>query len=170
MSLSETQLQEYQQLLQGMLSDRKTLQLATQGEQGPEASYAPFLFSGGCFYLFISDLAGHTQNMLREPGVGIMLIDDEQDCRNLFARQRVTFQCDVREISRSAEGYSVLLDQLAEKQGNTIDLLRTLGDFRLLELKPLQGRLVVGFGKAMEITLPQMTLQHIDAEMLGRNR
>lgn len=166
MSLSETALQEYRQLLQAMLVDRKTLQLATQGEVGPEASYAPFLYDEGRFYLFISELAGHTRNLLRDPRAGIMLIEDEQSSRNLFARQRVTFQCRVAEIARTEACYETLLDKLAVQQGNTIGLLRTLGDFRLLQLTPEQGRLVVGFGKAMIISLPEMTLEHIDADNL----
>lgn len=170
MSLSDTEHQQYQQVLQRLLSERKTLQLATQGDAGPEASYAPFVYHEGGFYLYVSELAGHTRNLLRQPQAGVMLIEDEQQSRNLFARQRATFQCRVEVVLRSDDRYQPMLDQMADQLGNTIDLLRTLSDFHLLHLIPQQGRLVVGFGKAMTVSLPAMTLAHIDADAIRRDK
>lgn len=41
-----------------------------------------------------------------------------------------------------------------------IDLLRGL-DFSLFELTPLEGRYVVGFGKAFDVNLLENTISHV---------
>ena len=47
----------------------KTLSLSTLTEEGrPNISYAPFIEDGhGHFYLFLSQLASHTQDLLKQP-------------------------------------------------------------------------------------------------------
>ena len=135
----------------------QTLQLATVAPSGePEASYAPYLYQDGSYYIFISELASHTQNLLHNPQVSIMLIESEADARNPFARKRFTAQCLTVEINREADNYEPILDQLEQRFGSTVGMLRTLPDFHLFELQPQQGRLVIGFGKAFELDVDQL--------------
>ncbi len=43
----------------------RTAVLATSSDDGsPHASYAPFVFSGPSFYVFVSNLAVHTRNLI----------------------------------------------------------------------------------------------------------
>lgn len=52
--------------------------MATATEDGePVASYAPYLEHGGDFYVYVSDLAAHTQNLKRNPRASLMFIEDE---------------------------------------------------------------------------------------------
>lgn len=135
----------------------QTLQLATVTPSGePEASYAPYLFENGSYYIFVSELASHTQNLLHNPQASIMLIESEADARNPFARKRFSAQCLAVETNREAENYEPILDQLEQRFGSTIGMLRTLPDFHLFELQPQQGRLVIGFGKAFELNADEL--------------
>ncbi|WP_299199155.1 pyridoxamine 5'-phosphate oxidase family protein [uncultured Amphritea sp.] len=154
--------QAFQQL-DRLLQLSNTLQLATQGETGPEASYSPFVFSGGNLYIFVSQLASHTRNLMRSPAAGVMLIEDEASSRNIFARNRITLQCHASEIAGDDKEYEPVMRLYRERHGPTVDLLRTLPDFRLFRLIPRQGRLVLGFGRAFTLEMPGFKLQPITA-------
>ncbi|BBB25556.1 HugZ family pyridoxamine 5'-phosphate oxidase [Amphritea japonica] len=150
--------------LRQILERCKTLQLATMGSEGPEASYAPFLLHEDALYIFVSQLASHTKNLINASVVGVMLIEDEAESRNLFARNRVALQCVVSEIQTDAESYEQVMLLYRQRHGATVDLLRTLPDFRLFRLDPEKGRLVLGFGRAFRINLPDFRLEAIEAQ------
>ena len=148
---------EVKQTFASLLKSCNTLQLATLSMANePEASYAPYLYEDGSYYIFVSELASHTQNLRHHSQASIMLIESEADARNAFARKRFTAQCKVDEILRDAGQYEALVDKLELRFGSTIGMLRTLPDFHLLELQPQQGRLVIGFGKAFELDGDQL--------------
>lgn len=154
--------------LNSLLQTGKTLQLATLGDNGPEASYSPFILSGGYFYIFVSKLASHTLNLMRSPAVGVMLIEDEAVSRNLFARNRLALQCLACEVRRDVGEYDQIMALYRERHGATVDLLLTLPDFKLFRLTPEQGRLVLGFGRAFTLQMPGFQLQPVIAETLQR--
>jgi len=134
---------------ENLISQFKTVQLATiNGLGNPEASYTPYIREAGCYYLFISRLASHTNNLLAHPIVSLFFIQNEDEARNLFARRRLTLECSASPISRESEQWNPLLDKFREAQGATVDVLRSLADFQLFELKPTKGNYVKGFGQA----------------------
>ena len=144
----------------------KTLSLSTLTEAGrPNISYAPFIEDeNGHFYLFLSQLASHTQDLLKKPIASILLIEDEQDARQLFARQRISYDCDVSIIQAGDSCYSDHLDNFEKSFGSIIPLVRTLPDFILFKLTPSAGRYVQGFGKAYQLAGENLTeLEHISA-------
>lgn len=143
----------------------RTVQLATLGEGNePHCGYTPFLFDGPDLIVFISQLAVHTRDLLTNPQVGVMLIDDEQDSNNLFARNRVRYQCDAIIIKPIDETYTPLLDQYHERHGKVVSLIRQLPDFVLFRLKPKSGVFVVGFGEAYRIEGENMdTFVHVSS-------
>ena len=80
-----------------------------------------------------------------------MVVEDEAVASQIFARQRVTFQCQVTLIPRdSAEGEAALA-QYEARFGKMVALLKSLPDFQLFKLIPLAGSLVLGFGQAYEL-------------------
>ncbi len=131
----------------------KTLQLSTLTETGkPNASYSPFVTDEqGNFYIFVSQLASHTQDLLTNLQASILLIQDEAETRQIFARQRISYQCDVEIITAENSEHTKMLDTLEKRFGNVVELLRTLPDFILFRLKPTQGQYVKGFGKAYKL-------------------
>ncbi len=144
----------------------KTLSLSTLTEAGrPNISYAPFIENeNGCFYLFLSQLASHTQDLIKQPMASILLMEDEQDSRQLFARQRITYQCDIGIIQTDVSCYSDILVNFESSFGSIIPLLRNLPDFILFKLTPTEGRYVQGFGKAYQLTGENLSeLEHISA-------
>ncbi len=118
----------------------------------PELSYAPYsLDPQGRFYIFISDLAGHSQNLRQHPECSLMLIADERDSRNLFARERLSYRCQAELVTQSDPQFESQLKLLQQRSGEVVKLLRNLPDFKLYRLTPVSGRYVVGFGRAYDI-------------------
>ena len=119
----------------------KTLQLSTLTAEGkPNASYSPFVIDEqGNFYIFVSQLASHTQDLLDNLQVSILLIQDEVEARQIFARKRISYRCDVEVVGDESSDYTKMLDALENRFGNIVELLRTLPDFILFRLTPTQG-------------------------------
>ncbi len=148
------------QALQELLASHQTLLLSSASITGiPDISYAPFVRDeAGCFYIFISELAAHTDNLLTNPQVSVMFVRPESESNNLFARERAIFDCSVKEIERNDDCYSTQLNALQTKFGEIVGVLRSLSDFHLFALTPISGRTVAGFGQAYTINVRDGTL------------
>jgi len=148
----------------------QTLQLSSLTAEGkPYASYSPFVIDEqGNFYIFISQLAGHTQNLIDNPQASILLIEDEADARQIFARQRISYQCTVEIVTSDEADYLNQLDAMQARFGNVMELLQTLPDFILFRLTPYQGQYVLGFGKAYTLVGEGLlALEHINPTSEG---
>lgn len=152
----EKQSSNFYQLLQS----QKTLLLSTVSNQDfPEISYAPYVKDQqGVFYIYVSDLAAHTENLLDNGFASIMFIRNEEQSPNLFARERAIFTCTVSEISKDTECYEKQIEAMKQQLGETVNLLASLPDFHLLALKPVEGRYIAGFGRAFKINMEDYTL------------
>ena len=150
-----------EEALKALQRDTLTLFLSTITKEGqPNASYAPFILdSEGCFYIFVSQLASHTHDLLNSSLITILLAEDEKDTRQIFARKRASYFCQPHIIESTNEHYLALLDQFEARFGGVMNLLRTLPDFILFKLTPTTGHFVQGFGKAYKIT-PQGLVHH----------
>lgn len=149
--------------IDSLTASRKTLMLATLNpNREAEISVTPFIKQGLNFYIFISELANHTQNIKTHPELSIMLIEDEQDTQNCFARKRLSYQCLAHEIPRTEANWVEVINEFEAQLGKTVSLLKTLPDFHLFELKALSGNYVQGFGQAYSLSgeqLKVLTLQ-----------
>ena len=157
--MNDTDLQGQVVAYQTLIDQQKTLLLSTVNAQGEaEASYAPYVRDeDGVFYIYVSELASHTQNMLQKHHASILIIRSEKDSKNIFARERVTFQCKVLEVLVNSENYARQLLNMEQQLGETMALLRSLPDFHLLALKPVSGKYIAGFGKAYSIGLGRLS-------------
>lgn len=153
---------------EALIESRSTLLLATVAADGlPDISYAPFVRDEqGRFCIFVSALAAHTGNLLREPWASVMLIQPESEATSLFARERLTLRCRATEIHRDETDYEPILERIAARFGPLIQQLRSLADFHLLALAPQSGTYIVGFGRAYELDTASGELRHIDADRL----
>ena len=131
-------------------SNFKSVVLATVSPGGvPDASYTPYILDdNGDILIFISELAQHTKNLINSPIASLLWIEDEKQSRNLFARQRLALQCDVRELMNDTAQWEVALTQMQHIHGKTIEVLRSLPDFHLFTLDARRGNYVRGFAKA----------------------
>jgi len=130
----------------------RTVLIASTAPDGtPDASYAPFVSDHQHdIYVFVSRLAAHTNNLLISGQASLMYIANESQSPNLFARQRLVYQCSVEEIQATSEQYPALLAQMTDSFGAILKTLRQLPDFHLLRLTPHSGRYIEGFGRAYQ--------------------
>lgn len=159
---------KYLQDCMALLSNSKTLQLATVDQQGwPHISYAPYIRQDEHFYIYVSQLASHTQYLQQTPKASVMIIRDEMQSRNVFVRERIIVGVHV-EVADS-EDTSPILDRMEAQLGGTVALLRTLPDFVLFKLSTVKARYIAGFGKAFEFDIKQGKLEHISAAKLTKS-
>ncbi|MGI3090529.1 heme utilization protein HutZ [Vibrio diabolicus] len=150
-----------QERLQGRLGpeikefrqERRTLQLATVDAEGrPNVSYAPYVQNQEGYFVLISKIARHARNLLENPNVSLMMIEDEESSKQLFARKRLTFDAVANVVERDTEMWQQVVGQMKERFGEIIDGLSQLEDFVLFNLKPESGLFVKGFGQAYQIS------------------
>lgn len=150
--MDESERRNLQNACDELIQRHNSLLIASRSVDGAVAiSYAPYLRGEAGFYIFVSELARHTQNLLAQQRASILFIESEAEADNPFARQRLTFDCRVAEISKAHADYVQKLDGMAAKFGEIVGVLRALPDFHLLLLTPESGRFVAGFGKAFSV-------------------
>ena len=144
------------------LHQQKTLMIASLNSDGsPLMSYAPFFEKEGIFYIFISELAEHTSNLIERPQASIMLIADEANTSNAFIRARARYDVNCSIITREEPLFDEILQGLEARQGKMVSLLRSLGDFHLIALKAAEGSLVVGAGAAYRFKPGIMSFEQV---------
>mgnify|MGYP006233817371 FL=1 len=133
--------------------ERRTIQLATVDVQGrPNVSYAPYVQNQEGYFVLISQIARHARNLLDNPNVSLMMIEDEDVSKQLFARKRLTFDAVAAVVERDTEMWQQVVGQMKERFGEVIDGLSQLEDFVLFNLKVEQGLFVKGFGQAYQVS------------------
>jgi putative heme iron utilization protein len=163
---NEQELSELCNAYQTLIASQQTLLLSTVSKNNqPEISYAPYVRDEReVFYIFVSDLASHTDNLRLTKQASILFIKPESETREPFARERITFKCSVSEITSDEAVFDEQLTNLHGKFGQIISVLKSLNDFHLFALKPISGQYVVGFGKAFKIAVTDGSLT-----MIGKN-
>lgn len=140
--------------LDALYNGCRSLILATLDETGsPHASPAPFVRDEeGSYHVFVSGLSAHTRHLASGRPVSVLLIQDEAQSPQIFARARLSQACQVSEIANDTPEWEALLEAFAQRFGGVIEVLRSLPDFRLFRLQPgASGRLVTGFGRAFDL-------------------
>lgn len=134
------------------LLSRQSLQLASVGPDGtPHASYCPFGCTDEGFVVMVSDLAEHGTNLKTLKDVSVLFVEDESECKSIFARIRVGFECRVMPVDKQSEAGLAVIDGMIEKLGKLAGNLAQLDDFTLYLLTPTSGRFVKGFGQAYKL-------------------
>ena len=140
-------------ILSDLRASVKSVLLSTLGEDmEPHSGYTPFVEDEDDILIFVSRLSLHTRDLLFNGKVSAMMIADEADSAQIFARTRVSYQCRAEQIFPGDEAYEALLDKFQQQHGKMFELLRQLPDFVLFRLVPLRGQFVMGFGKAYKLT------------------
>tara|TARA_R110002072_G_scaffold184083_1_gene340431 strand:+ start:74729 stop:75223 length:495 start_codon:yes stop_codon:yes gene_type:complete len=154
---------QVQDNIETLIASRKSIIISSLNKDNEvEVSATPFLKKGSCIYIFISELASHTQNITFNPILSVMLIEDERDTKNAFARKRLSYKCTASLVDKATSSWSEILNQFEETQGKTVSLLKQLPDFHLFELNIMSGNYIEGFGKAYRLFgegLKQIELQ-----------
>lgn len=157
--------------VRNFIESRKSLQLSTVKKDGtPFASYAPFAIGEECLYVLLSEIAVHAVNLQHNSKASVLIIEDEDNCEELFARLRVNYSVEAEMIEWNTEGWHLGIEVLSERHGDRIVELAKHEDFKLFRLKPLGGRYVKGFARAYSLTGGTLAGEEIDAMRDGHRR
>ena len=119
-------------------------------ERLPQISYSPFIMEGKSIYIYLSKAAEHYYNLLENKNCSVMIIEDESVAQNIFARGRVSFNCEASILDEVSEDvFKKFGERHSEKM---IEMFRKM-DFDMFKLTIKNGRLVKGFGQAYDIVL-----------------
>lgn len=147
------------------IESRKSLYLSSiQPDGKPYASYAPFAIGDECLYVLLSEIALHAINLQHNASASVLIAQDEDSAKELFARVRVNYAVEAELLAVDSpqwnEGVKIMTDRL----GQRVENLSQLSDFRLFRLKPQGGRFVKGFGAAYTLvgnTLAGEAVDHL---------
>lgn len=121
----------------------------------PTSSYAPLIQINGKYYIYISSVAEHFENIKNNPQkIEVMFLEDECKAKSIILRKRLRYKAEARFIQRDSEEFNKALDSLESGMGGSggIKTIRNFSDFNLIELNFKGGRFVKGFGQAYLIS------------------
>ncbi len=139
--------------LANLIRTQRIAALGTLREDAPFVSMILYAASTNfqAFYTLISRLAHHTQDILKDARVSLMIIepDDESQDPQQLARVSITGQAVA--ISPEAADYesiqSLYIDKFPQAAFNL-----TLKDFNFYRIEPRSVRYVAGFAKAYDLS------------------
>ena len=152
-------MEEFEKALEEMESLIGTVKSAVLGSVSskgdPLSSYAPvYVDAERRCHVYISSMAKHTSQIRRSGKASVMLIEDESVAENLFARERLTIDCEAKVLERDSEVWLEGIAAMEERHGEIMSSLKSYVDFDLFQLNPIEGRLVLGFGRSYEVFGP----------------
>ena len=153
--MDESKMDKIQTQMGTLVSSRESVLLASASDEGvPHASYAPVIMDeGGKYYIHISELAKHYHNLNSNGRVSALIIEDEKDAANIFARKRLTLDGRAVKLDKESSRWNEVMDRFGAKFGEFFNhSLRKQGDFHTFELNFDSGTLVLGFGAAFRLT------------------
>ena len=107
------------------------------------------------FLIHISRLAHHTQNMLTDPRVSLMIVASEQEHEDPQALPRVSIQGVAEEIPSASREFKQAAEAYLARIPQATTYL-ALGDFSFFRIVPHTIRFVAGFGRAFSVTPRQL--------------
>lgn len=152
--------------LNDYLDSFKSLTLGTLSPEGKvNVTYAPCVKFQDNFYIFISEVADHYDNLKANPdNFEVLFLEDEKIAASPIVRKRARFYSTCEFLERNNE-FNIIMDIFEEKIGGAIKAIRNMEDFHLVKLNFLDGRFVKGFGQAYTIKGNKVT--HMTGEKKG---
>ncbi len=132
-----------------LIRDRRWAALATQGPDGPDASWVAYVPEPDCggFLLHLSTLSAHTRNLLAHSRAGLAISEPERDGADPQTLARVTVQGEVAIIPRDRADYRQAALRYQDRLPDAAPRFE-FGDFLLLRLTPIRIRFIGGFARA----------------------
>lgn len=144
---------ESQHLLAQLIRTKHAAALGTLYEGAPLVSLVPYLPNAAfaAFYLHLSRLAQHTQAILREPQVSLMIAEPDIGQQDPQTLPRVSLQ-GVASILPPTEAEYEAVRTAYVQRFPTAAMTVSLGDFAFYRVTPSRGRFVAGFGQIFNLT------------------
>ena len=102
------------------------------------------------FYIHVSKLGKHTNDMERDPHVSLLIIEKDDDRADPQTLARVSIRGMAEILPRTRSEYAEIRNIYLERF-NEAERLFSLGDFNIWKITPKGGRYVAGFGRAFNL-------------------
>ncbi|HEV2430929.1 MAG TPA: pyridoxamine 5'-phosphate oxidase family protein [Burkholderiales bacterium] len=144
---------ETSQLLRRLLLKERTAHLGTLRNGAPMVSMTLFMpekdFSA--FYVHVSRLAWHTQDMAQDPRVALSVAETDDGRADPFTLMRVTVRGEALRIPQNDDLKSRWLERFPEQAINF-----ELADFSFWKITPRDARFVAGFGRIHNLSATEL--------------
>ena len=139
--------------LRELLTGRVTAALGTLHAGAPYVSLVPFALLSDipAFVIHVSRLAAHTQDMLTEPRVSLLISAGEQPGVSALALPRITLLGTARPLAHDAPEYPAARQAYMARFPDAAAMFN-LGDFSLFLIVPSEARWIAGFAQARTLT------------------
>ncbi len=145
---------DFQHTLAQLIRGQQIAALGTLRDGFPYVSMILFVpaIDFSVFYTHISRLANHTQDILKDPRVGLMIADCDRGEQNPQLLGRLSITGHASEFPADAADYPAIkelyLARFPQASANFF-----LKDFSIFQIQPAEARYVAGFGQIFNPTL-----------------
>jgi uncharacterized protein YhbP (UPF0306 family) len=131
--------------LSGLLSKQRIAHLATLRGGAPMASMTLYLADHtlSAFYLHVSRLAWHTQDMLHDPHVALSIAETDDGRADPFTLMRVSIRGEATQLQGEHPALKAQWLERFPQQAINFEL----ADFSFWRITPRDARFVAGFGR-----------------------
>lgn len=169
--MAESNIEIVQNTINSLHESVLSVILSTINSNGDvETSYSPYFFDGKDYYILIADLAPHSQNIKANAHISAFIIEDESKTKNIYARKRLSFQATANMIEKDSELFNAIIEQFALRVSKMVYMLSEMKDFNLFKISPMQGRLVIGFGKTYQIDHQTNSIIQVDESYIDNQK
>jgi heme iron utilization protein len=139
-------------LLKGLILKERLAHLGTLRNGAPMVSMTLFMpeHDFSAFYVHVSRLAWHTQDMLQDPRVALSVAESDDRRADPFTLMRVTIRGEAVQISQGPK--AAWLERFPKQAINF-----ELADFSFWKITPRDARFVAGFGAIHNISAQELT-------------
>ena len=140
--------------LANLLRKERIAHLATLRAGAPMASMTLYLPEPdfAAFYVHVSRLAWHTQDMLQDPRVALSIAETDDGRADPFTLMRVSIRGDASQLARdNPELKARWLERFPEQAINF-----ELADFSFWQITPRDARFVAGFGRIHNLSVSDL--------------
>ena len=144
-------------LLKQLIAKERIAHLATLRGGAPMASMTLYLAAAdfSAFFVHVSRLAWHTQDMLQDPRVAVSIAETDDRRADPFTLMRITVRGAAIPLANSGDEFeSLKSDWLARFPEQAINF--QLADFSFWRIEPRDARFVAGFGRIHNVSAEQL--------------
>ena len=134
-----------------LIENNNSLIISVNSDDIIDLGYAPYIFYENYYYIFVSELSTHVKLLLKKNVGTFMIINDETNSQNIWARIRLKFSAKIEVIIRDSEDFGIICEKIRYKHGKTMNLIKQFSDFHLIKIIPSRGTFISGFGNAFNL-------------------
>lgn len=135
-----------------LIRTQRVASLGTVREGTPLVSLVVYAIEPdfSAFYLHLSRLAQHTQALLADPHVGLMIAEPDDGGRDPQLLKRVSIQSEAVSVDKRTNAYDRARNLYLSRFPSSQPMFG-LGDFDLYRIEPQSARFVAGFAQAYNL-------------------